>query len=487
MSSSLVIASVLVANKSERAIRFPIHLQYGARTVVTTTLIDCRATGNFIDPSLIDQLLLPSWPIQPLQALNVDGMLNKQGQITAVTRVHCKVTTFEDDLSLMLIGLGWAQVVLGMPWLMKNNLHINWVKKTLTFNDEHIQKTTLSTELTIATQKDEVTLSPQYAKYADIFSEKTFDTLPPWQDFDHAIKLKESFVPKVVKMYLLNPQEIDACKEFVDKNLTTRRIQPSKSPQASPFFFVKKKDGKLCPVKDYQYLNDHTIKNAHPLPLVSDLVDNLWWFSHFTKFNVHWGYNNIHIKQGDKWKAIFITLLGLFKPTVMFFGLCRSPPTFQVFMNFNFTDHIHNGWLVIYMDDLVVGPNSLEDEEQKVCLVLQCFHDLRLSLKLLKCEFGKLEIEFLGMIVGSGCIHMDPAKLSAIATWPSLKTVKAVWLFLGFCNFYCKFIPGFLNIVTVMLGPGRDKHRLKYSSEGSVSLQDESRGNCGCLPRGNAY
>ena len=252
----------------------------------------------------------------------------------------------------------------------------------------------------------------------------------------------------MAKVYLLNPQEVDACREFVEENLKTGRIWLSKSPQASPFFFVKKKDGKLCLVQDYWYLNEHTVKNAYPLPLIANLVDNLRHFSCFTKFDIHWGYNNIRIKEGDKWKAAFITQLGLFELTVMFFGLCRSPPTFQAFMNYNFADYIREGWLVIYMDNLAIGTNSEEDEERKVCLVLQFFHDLGLSLKLSKCEFGKMEVEFLGMIVGSGCIHMDPAKLSAIAAWPPLKTVKPVWSFLGFCNFYCKFIPGFSNTVT---------------------------------------
>ena len=143
--------------------------------------------------------------------------------------------------------------------------------------------------------------------------------------------------------------------------------------------------------------------------------------------------------------------MGLFEPTVMFFGLCRSPLTFQAFMNFNFADYIWEGWLVIYMDSLTIGATSEEDEEQKVWLILQCFHDLSLSLKLSKCEFGKAEIKFLGMIVGCGCIRMDPAKLSAIATWPQLKTVKAVCSLLGFCNFYRKFIPRFSNIVAPLM------------------------------------
>ena len=232
------------------------------------------------------------------------------------------------------------------------------------------------------------------------------------------------------------------------ENLKTGCTRPLKSPQASPFFFVKKKDGKLCLVQDYRYLNKHTVKNAYPLPLITDLIDNLRCFSHFTKFNVHWGYNNIRIKEGDEWKAAFITQLGLFEPTVMFFSLCGSPPTFQVFMNYNFVDYIREGWLIIYMDDLTIGADSQEDEERKACLVLQRFCNLGLSLKLSKCKFGKTEVEFLGMIIGCGCICMDPAKLSAIATWPPLKTVKAVCSFLGFANFYCRFIPNFSNTAT---------------------------------------
>ena len=358
----------------------------------------------------------------------------------------------------MITNLGRAQIILGMPWLKQRNPQIDWINKTIKVDDEHIQKTTLSTELAIAAQKNEVTLPPQYTEYADVFLERTFDVLLPRRDFDHAIDLKESFVPKVAKLYLLNPQEVDACREFIEENLKTGWIRPSKSLQASPFFFVKKKDGKLRPVQDYRYVNEHTVKNAYPLPLVSDLVNNLRQFSCFTKFNVRWGYNNIRIKEGDEWKAAFITPLGLFELTVMFFGLCGSPPTFQAFMNFNFTDYIREGWLVIYMDDLMIGATSEEDEERKVHLVLQWFRDLGLSLKLSKCKFSKLEVEFLGMIVGCGCIRMDPAKLSAIASWPPLKNVRAVCSLLRFCNFYHKFIPNFLTIAAPLTALTRKTH-----------------------------
>ena len=96
-----------------------------------------------------------------------------------MTQVHCQATMFEENLTLMIVALGRAQMVLGMPWLTKNNPHIDWVEKTILFGNEHVRKTTLSTELAIAAQKHNIVLPPQYADYADIFSEQTFDTLSP--------------------------------------------------------------------------------------------------------------------------------------------------------------------------------------------------------------------------------------------------------------------------------------------------------------------
>jgi len=155
-------------------------------------------------------------------------------------------------------------------------------------------------------------------------------------DVTHAINLDEDFVPKMAKAYPLSPKEKEAAEKFVDKNLREGKICPSKSPQAAPFFFVAKKDGFLRPCQDYRYLNKHTIKDTYPLPLVSILVDQLKGVSIFTKMDVKSGYNNVRIKEGDQWKAAFITHKGLFEPTVMFFGLCNSPATFQCFMNDSF-------------------------------------------------------------------------------------------------------------------------------------------------------
>jgi hypothetical protein len=142
---------------------------------------------------------------------------------------------------------------------------------------------------------------PDWCKdFEDVFSEKTHDCLPPHCSYDHTIELKPSFVPKVAKVYALNPTEREACKNFMDEHLKTGRIVPSKSLQAAPFFFVSKKDGGLRPCQDYRYLNSHTVRNAYLLPLIAELIDDMKDSILFTKFDVWWGYNNVQIKEDDQ-------------------------------------------------------------------------------------------------------------------------------------------------------------------------------------------
>ena len=128
----------------------------------------------------------------------------------------------------------------------------------------------------------------------------------------HKIELKDGFVPKSFKNYNLTPIEQIELDKFLKENLEKGYIRPSQSPMASPFFFVNKKEaGKLRPCQDYRYLNDWTIKNAYPLPLISEIIDKLKGAKYFTKLDVRWGYNNIRIKEGDEWKAAFKTNRGL--------------------------------------------------------------------------------------------------------------------------------------------------------------------------------
>ena len=132
------------------------------------------------------------------------------------------------------------------------------------------------------------------------------------------------------------------------------RIRPSKSPMASPVFFIKKKEGSLRLVQDYRQLNAMTIKNRYPLPLILELINHLRGAKYFTKLDVRWGYNNVRIKDGDEWKVAFRTNRGLYEPLVMFFGLTNSPATFQTMMNDIFQDLIMEGVICVYIDDILI-------------------------------------------------------------------------------------------------------------------------------------
>lgn len=189
-----------------------------------------------------------------------------------------------------------------------------------------------------------------------------------------------------------------------------------------------------------------TVKNTYPLPLILDIIGKLRHVKIFLKMNVRWGFNNIRIKEGDEYKAAFLTNRGLFKPTVMFFGLCNSPATFQTMMNNLLKDLILQGVVMVYMDDILVFTKDLQEHRKVVLEVLEILEHNKLYLKPEKCEFKKRKIEYLGVVIGDGKVEMDPAKLAAIEEWPAPTTIKETQSFLGFCNFYQKFIQSFATI-----------------------------------------
>ena len=157
--------------------------------------------------------------------------------------------------------------------------------------------------------------------------------MPTKKIWDYAIELKEGFVSRKGKVYPLSREEREEVREFIREQLRKEYIQLSKLLQTVPVFFAGKKDGKKRIVQDYRYLNKQTIKNNYPLPLISDMLENIETKRVFTKMDLRWRYNNIRIKEGDEWKAAFTILERFFKPTVMFFELTNLLVTFQAMMN----------------------------------------------------------------------------------------------------------------------------------------------------------
>ena len=299
-------------------------------------------------------------------------------------------------------------------------------------------------------RKEDIPLTEQipkdYHEFLDVFDEKKADRFPESRPWDHKIELKEGFQPKSFKSYNLTGEEQEELDRFLKDNLDKGYIRPSQSPMATPFFFVKKKDGKLRPCQDYRYLNEWTVKNAYPLPLISELMDKVKDAKYFTKLDIRWGYNNVRIRDGDQWKAAFKTNRGLFEPTIMFFGMCNSPATFQAMMDDTFQDLIGEEIVIIYMDDIFLYAKDKETLRINTKRVLQRLQDNDLYLKPKKCEFEKTKIEWLGMVIEEGRIAMDSGKVKGIEEWPIPTTVKQVRGFLGFGNFYRRFIRRFSEI-----------------------------------------
>ena len=289
-------------------------------------------------------------------------------------------------------------------------------------------------------------VSEKFHEWIKVFGKKQSERMPTRKLWDYAIDVKEGFVLRKRKVYLLSREEREEVREFVKKQLRKGYIQPSKSPQTAPVFFVGKKDGKKRMVQDYRYLNEWTVKNNYPLPLISDILENIGTKKIFTKMDLRWGYNNMRIKEGDEWKAVFITPEGLFEPTVMFFGLTNSPATFQAMMNELLRDLTNTGKIVVFIDDVIVGTEMEEEHDELVAEVIKRLEESDLYVKLEKCKWKVKEVEFLGVVIGPEGIKMEKEKVKGVLEWPTPKCVKDVQKFLGLANYYCWFIERFATV-----------------------------------------
>jgi len=297
--------------------------------------------------------------------------------------------------------------------------------------------------------------------HTKVFSEQQSQRLPEHTVWDHAIELLPGALAFLPGRLLRLPQnEIQEILKIVAEHLSRGTIRPGIGPYAANIFFIKKKDGKLCPVQDYCLLNKWTKKNQNVSPLIPQVVDQLAGCTLFTKFNIRWGYNNIRIKEGDKWKAAFLMPEGLFEPTVMFFGLTNSPATFQMMMNHIFHIQVAQGWLSVYMDDIAIHTKpkkgEMDEEHQKhhetlTHLVLDILEQNNLYLKPEKCNFLQKEITYLGVIVGNNKIKMDPSKLKGVVDWTLSKTPTDIQKFLGFTGYYRYFVPNYSKITRPLL------------------------------------
>ena len=290
-----------------------------------------------------------------------------------------------------------------------------------------------------------ILIPKEYLNYAEVFDEKNCEVLPPHREYDCEIKLKENSNLFYGPLYPLTEEEREELKKYLKENLKKGFIRKSSSPAGAPILFVKKKDGSLRLCVDYRKLNEVTVRNSYPLPLISDLLDRVKNARIFTKLDLRSAYNLVRIKAGDEYKTAFRTRYGHFEYKVMPFGLKNAPATFQHFINDVLSDYLDD-FVISYIDDILVYSDNIEDHHVHVKKVLERLIENNLYVKLEKCEFDVEETTFLGYVISKDGLKMDNDKVKAVLDWPIPTNVKEVQSFIGLCNYYRIFIKDFAKI-----------------------------------------
>jgi len=231
----------------------------------------------------------------------------------------------------------------------------------------------------------------------------------------------------------------------------TGKIKRSTSPAGSPILFVPKPNGRglrLC--IDYRGLNAVTIPNRYPLPLMQELQDRVQGAQWFSKLDLKNGFNLIRIREGDEWKTAFRTRYGLYEFQVMPFGLTNAPSTFQDMMNHVLSDLLDVGVLA-YMDDILVYSKTEDDHNRLVKEVLKRLQDNGLAVSPEKCVWKAEEVEFLGYVIGRNGTQMSQNKVKAVLSWPQPTSLTETQSFLGFANFYQRFIQNYSQIARPLM------------------------------------
>src|SRR5882724_682037 len=301
----------------------------------------------------------------------------------------------------------------------------------------------------MTTSETKVNEYHSYHDFVDIFSKSKASKLADHRPYDLKITLDEGTSLPYGPIYSLSQEELAALRKFIDENLATGLIHPSCSPHGAPVLFIRKKDGSLRLCVDFRGLNRISKKDRYPLPLISDLLDAPRKARVYTKIDLWHTYHLVQISPGDEWKTAFQTHYGSFEWLVMPEGLTNALTAFQRFMNDIFVDMI-NIIVIIYLDDILTYSDNISEHKLHIREVLRRLHANGLFACADKYEFHVTSCKYLGYMLSPEGLTMAPYKVQIIQDWLEPRKVKDIQSFLGFANFYHRFIYGYSEI-TVLL------------------------------------
>ena len=260
----------------------------------------------------------------------------------------------------------------------------------------------------------------------------------------------EGKAPTWSPLYSMSADELKVLKAYIEKMVDKNFIRASSSSAASPVLFAKKPGSGLRFCVDYRALNAITVKNQYPLPLIKETLERVCKAKIFSKIDIIAAFNKLRIKEGEEWKTAFRTRYGLYEYLVMPFRLANGFSSFQNYIN----DVLHgmlNIFCTAYINDILIYSNSKKEHKKHVRRVLTALRKAGLQADINKCKFHVTEVNYLGLVITSDGIRMDPHKVSAVQQWETPTCVRDVQSFIGFANFYRRFIHGFSSIVAPMI------------------------------------
>ncbi len=293
------------------------------------------------------------------------------------------------------------------------------------------------------------TISAEYLDLAEVFSEDAANTLPDHSPQD--LSLETTKVPPFGSLYDLSQIELEVLRGYISDNLAKGFIQPSTSSADTQVFFAKKRDRSLRLCIDYRGLNLITRKNRYPLSLIFEAHDRVVGAKIYTKLDIWAAYNEIRVKAGDEWKTTFCSRYGHYEYRFMPFEVVNGPATFQGYINSVFREYL-DILCIVYLDDILIYSVDPFKHTEAVRQVLKKLLKHCLFVKLEKCVFSVTEISFLGFILTTEGVKMEPSRVSTISEWPEPASHREIQVFLRFANFYRGFIMGFSRIVGGLTG-----------------------------------
>lgn len=404
-------------------------------------LLDSGSTHNFISATAAHQSGLPIQRRPRLTAMVANGERISCAGVLRNAPLLVEGEPYPADLFVM--PLAGYDVVLGTRWLGALG-PIVWDLATRRMTFQRPGRSVSWTGTPRAAQPAVRTMTG-----GDALMEALLDSfgglfaapsgLPPKRAHDHRILLKPDASPVAVRPYrypAAHKDELERqCAAMIEQGIVRR----SDSPFSSPVLLVKKPDGSWRFCVDYRALNALTIKDAFPIPVVEELLDELHGAKFFTKLDLRSGYHQVRMRPEDVHKTAFRTHDGLYEFLVMAFGLCNAPATFQALMNDVLRPFLRR-FVLVFFDDILIYSKTWADHLRHLRAVLDELQRHRLFVKRSKCSFGAPAVSYLGHIISAAGVAMDPAKVAAIRDWPPPRSVRAVRGFLGLAGYYRRFV-----------------------------------------------